>query len=281
MKRTVYAADNRDVDRFIGLALGGAKSDRTSIAVIDYYKKQHKAFLIDIYDTVGAHDDYSSDEVLLEIFKELSPSMKILATDVPLTLPPCALGCEKSCKGISKCKKPAVKWMWKTFEKLKDENPKLKHFTPYTQRPIDLFVRDHFPTKDVLQDETLGSNLAPQTMRMQFLKSKLSSKIEMLEVWPKLVLYHCSDLLDISEDEAQNYRSLEDGALVREKVVDEIIDSSHLFIYERDIKKLISNVHSFEALICAWVAMKKSMGQCIEPKSKLPLDSGWITLPKV
>jgi hypothetical protein len=99
--------EQRDVNRYLGLSLGGAKSDRTCLAVVDYYCKQEKAFVIDVFESIGPEKrqeektDLTADQVLLELIEEHQPGIKILATDAPLTLPPCLIDCESACESDS------------------------------------------------------------------------------------------------------------------------------------------------------------------------------------
>ena len=131
------------VSRYLGMTLGGAKSDRTCVTVIDYYRKQDKAFVVDIYESIGPQDNLTADQVLIDLIAELSKDasaahqegIRVMGVDAPLTLPPCVPGCEDSCEGYDNCKKPAVKWMRQHYQRAKQRNGRVKHFTPYSQRP--------------------------------------------------------------------------------------------------------------------------------------------------
>ena len=168
------------VQRYIGLSLGGGKSDRTCVTVIDHYRKQEKSFVVDIFESIGPEEDQTADQVLLDLIEELSSGndrefLKVIAVDAPLTLPPSLLDCKDGCSGYEDCKNPSVKWMRLQYERTKIKNRKIKHFTPYTQRPVDLYFRYKHPDQDLFQDETFGANLAPQAARMQYLKRNFES----------------------------------------------------------------------------------------------------------
>ena len=269
-----------NVERYVGLSLGGGKSDRTTVTVIDYYRKQCKAFVIDVYESVGAHDDYSADEVLLEILSEFDIPVKVLAVDAPLTLPPCVNGCRKGCKGMAKCVVPEVRWMRNQFKKAHAQNKKLKQFTSYSQRPVDLFFRYRHLDQSGLHDETMGANQAPRAARMQYLKSHISAKVNLIEVWPKLTLFYVHKLFNLTRNQALSYRQLDEGIHIREHVVQSFIDDQNLFIYERDSKRFATSISAFDSLICAWAALNYGLGRCIEFRKDLPLQSGWIQIPK-
>ncbi|MGE4232339.1 MAG: DUF429 domain-containing protein [Bacteriovoracia bacterium] len=271
-----------NVSRYLGLSLGGAKSDRTSLAIIDLYTEQKKLFLVDVLTDLGADEDQTADQVLVGAIEKFcsEADTKVLAVDVPLTYPPCLHSCEKDCSGYETCKRPEVKWMRNYFTKAKEKNSKLKHFTPYTQRPVDLYFRIKFQTKDVFQDDTMGANLAPQAARMSYLK-KFLKDLNLVEVWPKLVLYHIHRAIKVSKSDVMGYRNIERGSSARENILEHLVRHSPLFVYERDMKRLVSNVGAFDALICAWIAMLHDQDQTEVFDEDLPLESGWIELPRL
>ncbi len=277
-----------DIGRYLGLSLGGAKSDKTSLTVIDYYKKQDKAFVVDVFEAIGpqreskadAQDELSADQVIFQLIKEHSPGIEVLGADVPLTLPPCLLSCLSSCKGYEKCKKSEVRWMNNQYRKMKKKNTKLKHFTPYTQRPVDLYFRYLFEASDILQDETLGANLAPQAARMQYLKRHIKN-IKLIEVWPKLTLFCIHKALKITHNEMLSYRNIENGVEIREKILEQLVERCPIFIYDRDLKKLILNISSFDSFLCGWVSLLFAQEKVVKFKRDLPLESGWVQVPEI
>ncbi|MEW6057697.1 MAG: DUF429 domain-containing protein [Bdellovibrionota bacterium] len=276
------------VDRYLGLSLGGAKSDRTCLTVVDYYRKQEKAFVVDIFDSIGAEDDLTGDQVLLSLVEEVSgevggrpqSGVKVFAVDAPLTLPPCLSGCEEGCQGYETCRRTEVKWMRNQFQKAKAKNSKTKHFTPYGQRPVDLYFRYKHPEEDLFQDETMGANLAPQAARMNYLKRHWAS-MQLIEVWPKLTLYYLQKSLRLTRKEVLSYRHLERGAGIRNRILERLAEVSNIFIYERDLKKFISNISAFDSFLCAWVAMQYDLERVMGFRSDLPLESGWVQLPEL
>jgi len=277
-----HARSGHQVKRLLGLSLGGAKSERTSLTIIDYYVRQQKAFVIDVVTEIGSEEDQTADQVLIDLIKKSVPDggIDILAVDAPLTYPPCLPACDKDCHGYEKCKKPEVKWMRTQFLRAKQKNRKIKHFTPYSQRPVDLYVRYKYPNQDVFQDETMGANLAPQAVRMNYLKHFFKG-IKLVEVWPKLVLYHLQKEFKLSKSEVMGYRNLERGAHIRTRVLDQIVKRSDVFIYERDFKKYVMNMMAFDSLICAWVALQCELDRVVKFKSDLPLQSGWVQIPEL
>lgn len=281
------AFESQPVTRYLGLSLGGAKSERTCLTVIDYYRKQEKAFVVDIYEAVASDGELTADQVLIDLVLELSTELtgqpggvRVMAVDVPLTLPPCMFECDSECQGYDKCKKPEVRWMRQQYQKAKAKNTKLKHFTPYSQRPVDLYFRYKYPEVNLFQDETMGANLAPQAARMSYLK-RYFQDIHLVEVWPKLSLFCLQKPLRLTKREVLDYRHLENGAHVRTRILDRLVEKASLFVYERDMKKLVSNMDAFDSLLCAWVALQTDLGQVEKFKSDLPLESGWVQIPQL
>lgn len=277
------------VSRFLGLSLGGAKSERTCLTVIDYYRKQDKAFVVDIYESIGAEEGKTADQVLIDLIDEIAhelserdeSSVKVMAVDAPLTLPPCLTGCDAGCEGYETCKKPDVRWMRHQYRRAQEKKKKLKHFTPYSQRPVDLYFRYKHPEElNLFQDETMGANLAPQAARMSYLKRFLG-EMELIEVWPKLALYYLQKSLRLSKRELLSYRHIEDGVHVRERVMEQLTEKSSLFVYERDLKKFVQNIAAFDSLICAWAALQYDLGRVVKFRSDLPLETGWVQIPEL
>lgn len=270
------------IHRYVGLCLGGAKSDRTALTVVDYYHKQDKAFVVDIFSGICSSEEHSADQVLLDLIREISNEssvVRVMGVDAPLTLPPCLQGCDSECKGYEACKKPAVKWMRTQYQRAKAKNSRAKYFTPYSQRPVDLYFRYKYPEQNLFQDETMGANLAPQAARMSYLRRHLED-IQLVEVWPKLALYHLQKPLRLTKREVLAYRHIEHGVGVRERLLERLVEKSSLFIYERDLKKFLTDVAAFDSFICAWVAMQFDLGRVVKFKADLPLESGWVQVPE-
>ncbi len=268
------------VNCYLGLSLGGAKSDKTCLTVIHYYPKQQKAFVIENHTSLAATQTESADEVLLKILKNYENYLKVLACDAPLTLPPCLTECEKECPGYQHCKKSEVRWMHREYLKAKKKHSKLKFFTPYSQRPVDLYFRYKHMDCNLFQDETLGANLAPQTARMAYLKRYLDSS-KLIEVWPKLALFYLSKKLKLSKKNVLSYRTIESGAEDRAKVIEILSQNANLFIYDKDQKHFIENMSAFDSLLCAWTAMQYDLDQVEKFKQPLPLESGWVQIPSL
>ncbi|MBI2604603.1 MAG: DUF429 domain-containing protein [Deltaproteobacteria bacterium] len=282
------ARERNEVDRYLGLSLGGAKSDHTCLTVIDHYRRQDKAFVVDVFEGIGPQKsgpqghrhEITADQVILELVGEHQPGIRVLAVDAPLTLPPCLPSCEPSCEGYERCKQPTVRWMRSQYRKAKETHPKLKHFTPYSQRPVDLYFRYRHPQDDVFQDETMGANLAPRAVRMQYLKGHLKD-IGLIEVWPKLALFYLQKPLGMNRRDFLNYRDLDKGVHVRERILESVVERSRVFIYDRDHRKYIHSMPAFDSFVCAWVALQYGCGRAMKFRGDVPVDSGWVQIPEL
>jgi hypothetical protein len=276
------------VSRYLGLCLGGAKSDRTCVTVIDHYRKQDKAFVVDIYESIGPQEGVTADQALIDLIAELSKDstaahqegIRVMGVDAPLTLPPCVPECDAACEGYDKCRKPAVRWMRQHYQRIRQRNGRAKHFTPYSQRPVDLYFRYKHPEQNMFQDETMGANLAPQTVRMCYLKRHFGD-LRLVEVWPKLALFYLQKPLKLTKREVLSYRNIEHGTHVRQKIIERLVARAGIFIYERDLKKFLANVASFDSFLCALVALQCDLDRVVKFRSDLPLDSGWVQIPEL
>jgi hypothetical protein len=271
--------------RYLGLELAGAKNLKTALAVLEYYPKEKKTFLLDIFDKIAAHKPQSADDALLEVIREFHPGITRMGVNVPLELPPCITCTKKTCPMPGECGAPSVKWM-RDFTRKALKLPrgnKVLDFTPYTQRPIELWMRyqvlsklSEFNRFDI--DETLGGNKAPLTARMYFLKRHLRD-IDLVEVWPKLSVAILAEELKLSRRTMSSYRSLEEGSFQREEILQALAEAHGIFIYDRDIRKLSLSLTAFDAFICAYTALLADTGRCMEMPNGFPVSTGWVEYP--
>ena len=280
--------------RFLGLDLAGAKNQKTALATLEYYPKEQKIFLLDVFDRIVPHDGQSSDEALLEVISEIRsiPSeVTTLGVNVPLTLPPC-IGCvKKTCPLPSSCNVPSVKWMRELTKKAQrsgkpeNEGIRILEFTPYTQRPSELWARYQvMPELEASHrfevDEALGGNKAPLTARMNFLRRHLPG-ISLVEAWPKLTIAILANHLGIPRRTISNYRQLEEGVHARADILEALCKRFGIFIYERDLRKLSQSLAAFDAFACAYTALLSDTDRCAKVANGFPEKAGWVSYPKL
>jgi len=276
--------------RYLGLELAGAKNQKTSLAVLEYYPKERKVFLLDIYDKISSNDEQNGDEALLETLQETTNLDKSrvakLGVNVPVTLPPC-IGCTRpACRAQQKCTGPTVQWMRDLTERAREDEElavNVLEFTPYTQRPFELWARYKIlpmlpPDFRFEIDEALGGNRAPLTARMHFLGKHLKN-LPVVEVWPKLTISVLAAILGIPKRVILKYRKPEEGYQARMDLLETIALKQGVFIYERDLKKLASSLTAFDSFLCAYTAMLSDLDLTAKPPKGFPKDSGWVEYP--
>ncbi len=281
--------------RYLGLELSGAKNAKTTLAVLEYYPREKKVFLLDIHAGIGAEENLSSDEVLIQTIQDHADAHADLkmGVSVPLTLPPCITCTRKACASAGQCQSPEVKWMKNYFQRTQPHSKKTtsrhkalkrEFFTPYTQRPVELWIRGEvmpkLPPKIRFElDETLGSNKAPLTARMHYLKP-FFEQYQMHEVLPKLTVALLMPYLKIPKKTIQEYRNLEEGVVARQIILEKMCENLDIFIYDRDMKKITQNINAFDAFLCAYTVLLSDRNECVQPPRNFPTASGWVQIPK-
>ncbi|MFL5811934.1 MAG: hypothetical protein ACJ763_00020 [Bdellovibrionia bacterium] len=291
----------RESKRYLGLELSGAKNPKTAVAVLEFYPKEQKIFLLDIHDRIpekNASEKFSSksngdrsgqaaaDEQLISLIDELTEDSangrkKVrMGVNVPLEMPPCL-----SRLSQTRCNS-AIKWMREMTKKAqRSHQVKVLEFTPYTQRPVELWVRYQVlpklhPYERFEIDETLGGNKAPLTARMIYLKPYLR-KIELIEAWPKLTIAALAEPLGISKRTISAYRRLEEGVQAREDILEALVEQRDVFVYDKDIRKLAMNLSAFDAFLCAYTALLSDLEQTAAAPPGFPTATGWVHYPNL
>lgn len=269
--------------RFMGINLSGAKNFKTTLVILEYFKREEKIFVLDVVDHLGPEGTIPADEVLLAEIDNWKSKLNGIAVDAPVTLPPC-LPCPKSCKGFSRCPKQATAWMKLFIAKKEAEGLEPRPISSYTQRPIELWLRYEvlpwIPERYHFEiDETLGGTKAPLTARMHYL-ARFLDPTPIFEVLPKLTLALLSEKLELHPRYLSSYRRLEEGALAREKILEALAKKMGIFFYEKDLYRLAASLGAFDAFLSAYTALLNDLGHCVHPPRKFPKDSGWIYYPK-
>ncbi len=279
--------------RFLGLELSGAKNSKTGLAALEYYPREKKIFLLDLYEKIVPREGQTSDDAVIELIREHAgesgKGIELLGVNVPLSLPPCITCTRKTCPTPARCVVPEVKWM-REQTKRAQKSGDLKHagiraldFTPYTQRPVELWTRYHvfaeLPAHARFEiDETLGGNRAPLAARMHYLKWHLG-QIPLIEVWPKLTVAILADQCKLPRRILTSYRQLESGAHARLEILEAWARDFGLFIYERDQNKLAENLSAFDAFVCAFGALLAGTERSAERPKGFPALGGWVDYP--
>lgn len=264
-----------EVERYLGLSLGGGKTDKTALCSLEYYPKQKKIFLSRLFSKIKSEGQVSGDLKISSLVAECDRP-KLLAMDAPLQLPKC-MRCELKCPGYETCTQPEMQWKWKHYEQLPNPKKSNKLFTPYTERCVDIYLASQFDEKIHIQ-HALGSNMAPLTARALFLKRRM--KVATIEGNPKVSLWRLGQKLHVNKSHLRFHKHWETGQETRELLLQKMIDKKWVFIYEQDRKELIENSNSFDSLLMAMTSLLYHHGQCEERPKGFPESAAWIAIPK-
>lgn len=264
------------VHHFLGVALGGGKTDKTCVALVDYYPDQNKIFLSRLFERVSTHGEVSSDLQLHKIVTELPGKVESVAFDTPLQLPKC-LRCRLKCPGFEACEETEIKWLWKHYRKRNTQKKPRKLFTPYTERCVEFYLQTEL--EEVFHPpHALGANMAPLTARAHFITRRL--KRPCIEVYPKLSLWRIGRALGIGKNHLRFHRHSFGGEESRHIILQRLIQEDIAFLYVQDVKNMTANAHAFEAFVCALTGVLEFKKQC-EPRPKgFPKEEAWIAIPK-
>lgn len=238
---------------------------------MSYYPEHGKLFVKEIHDKIESTDVSSGDEQLLKILNDKKKTL--IGIDAPLTLPKCL---SHKCPGIKKCKLPTTRWHWAEYKKHKKKKKNLKLFTSYTERCVERHI--NYNLEEFFEiPEALGANKAPLTVRSVYLKNGIKSPV--VEVFPRLSMHRIGLNLKISKSDLKDYRHSANGMECRILIIEALISSGILFIYEQDAQKFVDSPYAFDSLITALTAYLKFKNQCEVPPKGFPKEEGWISFP--
>lgn len=265
-----------EVHRFIGISLGGGKTDKACMAVLEYYPKHKKVFLSRLVEKIKSDEVHSADFKIHEVIEQYHNEVESIAFDVPLRLPNCLI-CKKTCPGIESCKEPHVQWMWDYMRKLHKKKKPRKLFTSYTQRCVELYLSSELEEPFILQ-HAMGANSAPLLARAIFIKRRLN--IPCIEVFPKLSVWRVGRALNVMKTHLRFHKHSIGGDESRREILQALGTHNVAFVYDQDVKLMIENNHAFEAFICALTAFLKFKGQTEDRPAGFPANEDWVEFPK-
>ena len=157
--------------------------------------------------------------------------------------------------------------------------------TPYTQRPVEFYLKYELlprfaPDLRCVVEDALGSNQAPHTARMHYLK-RIWTKGSLVEVNAKLTagIWAKQDLLPSKAYLA--YRKPQVGEEARSQCLDALQDAFNLFIYEHDRLKLCAYLGAFDSLVTALSVHLETQRRTEAPPLGFPPGATWISFPRV
>jgi len=259
---------------FVGLSLSGGKSDKSSLAIFEYYSEQKRLFLAHLEDRIKPEETVSADRKIHDFISERSASIESVVIDAPLSFPKC-LRCDLPCPGFETCNEPEIKWM-RAIDLQKDKKKPKRHFTPYTQRAVEMFLSKNMDEKFDIQD-AMGANLAPLTSRAYFISRRLEVPVH--ETMTKLSVWKMGLHFKINRSLLKKWWNSVGGEEARKIILTNLAEKANIFFYQQDLKLMTENLHAFEAMICAYVGLLKHQGR-VEPSPKdFPPEEGWVEIP--
>jgi hypothetical protein len=268
--------------RFVGVSMAGGKTDKTSIAVLEYFPDRRRVFLRSLREKVRAEGDKSSDFILQSLLTDVAGEFdsdvpfKSIAIDAPLSLPVC-LRCDLPCPGYEDCGESHIQWMWRAHsERSKSKRPN-KIFTPYTERCSEIHIANHLE-EPFYPSHALGANAAPLAARAIFLGRRLTTPL--IEVFPKLTLWRIGMALGIPKSYLRFHRHAIDGDEARLYILKTLLEKEIAFVYQQDMRLMVEYNHAFEAFLAALTGFLEYRGQTERPPTGFPKSEKWITFPK-
>lgn len=261
--------------RFLGLSISGGKSDKACLAVVDYYPESNRLFLNRIFDRIKAEEFISADHKVHELIQQFSENAHSLGMDVPLSLPVC-VRCELPCPGYETCTVPQIKWMRAIYQESDKPKPK-KMFTPYTQRPLDLWLQENMDDGIDVQ-HALGANLAPLVARAHFIRRRLA--LDVFEAHPRIAVWRLGQQLKVNRSQLKVYRNSVGGDEARRIFLQAMSDQLKVFFYHHDLKLMTENFHAFESFLCAFTGYLRHGNQTQKRPASFPKNEVWVELPR-
>lgn len=261
--------------RFLGVSLGGGKSDKACVAVIEYYPQHSKVFLSRIFEKIKNDENISADLKIHEIVEHYKGKVESIAYDVPWDVPQC-LRCELKCPGYENCKESHIEWMWNYSRARNKKKKPRKIFTPYTQRCVEMYLASELEEVFNL-NHALGSNQAPLLARAAFIHRRLH--LPSIEVYPRLSIWRIGRSLNMMKSHLRFHRHALGGSESRRAILKELSAHQLAFVYEQDFRLMVENNHAFEAFICAFTAFLKYRKQTEPRPTGFPKAENWIEFP--
>lgn len=262
--------------RFAGLALGGGKNDRTSVAVIEFFPGHSRVFLRSLHERIRADHLESADEKLYQILASREPNLVSVGVDAPLQLPKC-LRCALPCPGYDQCHEPEIRWHWRMHAQMLARKKKLKLFTPYTERCSEVYISSCLE-EPFHPAHALGANLAPLTARALFIARRL--ELPLFEVLPELTLWRVGRALKVAKSHLRHCSHSFEGDESRHHFLKILVEREIAFLYQQDIRTMIENSSAFEAFLCALTGFLRFRNQVERRPKDFPRGEAWIEFPK-
>jgi hypothetical protein len=199
----------------------------------------------------------------------LDPKFEVagIATTAPVSLPPFFLSKSDL--------EEQLRWVEELLPKTERTQ---KPFIPYLQRPVEFWLRYLAKERFVNVGDAFGSNWAPLTARMAYLKTQL--RVDFAEIFFRGALLRILPTLSLKSDLIDQYNDLENGLKTRDLIVKKLCEAiPQLFLYEGDVDRLILDLPCFHAFVAALCQHLDLVDLCDERPKTLPESATWVLIP--
>ena len=262
--------------KFLGLSLSGGKTDKASLALIEYYPEQKKVFLSRLFNSIKQEENLSADAKIIDLLQQYENVVEYVGVDNPWRPPPC-FQCEVACGGYEVCKRPHIQWLWDHYKRTKQKKKPAKIFTPYTDRCVESYLQTELEEPFNLS-HAMGANSAPLLARASYLKRR--TKCDWMEVYPSLSVWRIGRALNVKKSDLRSYRKSAVGEACRKQILISLQEHDVVFLYKDDVNSMIQSVHAFDAFICAYTLYLKFNKQTVKRPADFPDYEDWIEFPK-
>jgi predicted nuclease with RNAse H fold len=260
------ATVGKPIARFIGIDLGGGKSKKTALAVLEGSKSG--VTVTELHPRRDGEPLY--DVNLLATIRAVGQGA-VVCVDAPLTLPPCIRCRVSPCPGQEACVDPEVAVLRSLCQSKPASLGKARKpsITPYTQRATEAYLQHR---RAILPREALGQGMGPLTARAAHLVRALAGDFrlhdDLIEVFPRATL----ELLGFREP----YKKRVD---TRIEILARLRDLSFApGVWREECRQ---SDHTFDAVLCAYTGYLRWRDDWSSwyGGPVLSAESGWIWVP--
>lgn len=277
LEKGIASVPTLKIIRVAGVALGGGKTDKTAVAVIEFFPDQKRVFLRSLRDKVAASGEETGDDMLCRILNREERDLALIAIDAPLQMPKCIRCALPVCPGVDLCREPEIRWMRDLHKKRDKTKRPNKMFTPYTERAVEVYISHHLE-EPFHPSHALGANAAPLTARADFLRRRIQAPL--IEVYPKLSLWRIGMALNMQKSHLRFHRHAVDSDESRLAILKKLIEKEIAFVYQQDLRLMVETSVAFEAFLAALTAFLRIRGQTERRPTGFPKDEAWIEFPR-
>lgn len=262
-------------ERFLGVALSGVKTPKTSMAVLEYYPQTQRYALAHIFDQITSKDNKSPDQMLMEHITKTS-NVQSIHIDVPLQFPKTILNILK-CPGFESDTQEELKWMQNFYSQEVSSKKLSRSLSPYTERIPELYWKNKLDEKFVL-DHAGGSNKAPLMFRAIYLQHLLK-QYSMYEFYPKISVWQIGRAYKIAKSVLRSYAHSVYGQESRELILAQLEKHMNLFAYDVEKRKMLKDINAFNAFIGALTGVYHSNKMTFSKDPGIPKSEAWPHVP--